>query len=93
MNALKIWGRKYLEYKTWRDVLISVNVAGRWRGCLLSNTVYRAEYKSRILQKKKGVSGHSGMYSLTELAQLNDGNVIHIALLFQSMSTEEESST
>ena len=46
--SLKIWGRRYLEYKTWRDVVISVNVAGSWRYCSLSNTVYRNEYKSCI---------------------------------------------
>jgi hypothetical protein len=43
--------------------------------------------------EKKGVIGHSGMYSLTEQTQLSDGNLIQIAVLFQSMSTEEESST
>jgi hypothetical protein len=43
--ALKIWGRKYLEYKTWMDVLISVNVAGKyqeyktWRDVVISVNV------------------------------------------------------
>ena len=39
-------------------------------------------------KNKKSVSGHSSMYSLTELIKLSDGNLIQIAVLLLKSDTD-----
>ena len=51
------------------------------------------DIKAAYCKNERGVIGHGGMCSSSELTRLCDGSLIRTALLFQSMSTEEESST
>jgi len=39
------WEYAYPDYKTWRDVLISANLAGALRDWILNNIVHKTRYK------------------------------------------------